>query len=282
MVERLGDGTAFVDASRLRATDVSGSDAHAWLNDLVSADLSGMVPGSALPSLLLAPTGGIRAAFTVLADGVGFLLLQDPAQERSVADLLAFYVLSSDVALVDRTGELAIFAFPGLAEPPAIEGARSSVPSVLGAGSDLLAPADQGERIVAELEQRFARATQDDAEAWRIGAGLPRVGVDTADGDLPQEAALEGSVAFDKGCFVGQEAVAKTRNLGHPRRVLLAFTSGGSVAAGDPVRAGDAEAGWVTSAVDVDGGSRGLARVRWADRDRPLRTAAGVALEPTR
>jgi folate-binding protein YgfZ len=280
LADRLADGTAFVDASSLRATAIIGADAPTWLNDLVSADLGGLGPGRALPSLLLAPTGGIRAAFTVLTDGDGFLLLQDPAQERSVADLLAMYVLSSDVALADRTGELAILAFPGLDEPPAVEGAAPSAPSALGSGSDLLAPARERDRIVAELEERFARADGDDAEAWRIAAGIPRAGVDIADGDLPQEAALEGSVAFDKGCFVGQEAVAKTRNLGHPRRLLLAFAADAPVAAGDAVLAGDDDAGVVTSAVAAAGGSRGLARIRWADRDRPLRTAAGAAIVP--
>jgi folate-binding protein YgfZ len=280
LADRLADGTAFVDASSWRAIGVTGSDAFAWLNDLVSGDLDGLGPGLAVPSLLLAPTGGVRAAFTVVLDGDGYLLLQDPAQERSVADLLAMYVLSSDVSLADRTGELVVLAFPGLAEPPAVGGARASAPSALGTGSDLVAPAGERDRIVGELEERFARAEDVDAEAWRVAAGIPRVGVDTADGDLPQEAALEGSVAFDKGCFVGQEAVAKTRNLGHPRRVLLAFVAEGPVGPGETVLAGDDDAGSVTSAVAVDGGSLGLARIRWADRDRELRTGAGVRLAP--
>jgi tRNA-modifying protein YgfZ len=280
LADRLAEGTAFVDASSWRATGVTGTDARTWLNDLVSGDLDGATPGRAVPSLLLAPTGGIRAAFTAIADGAGFVLLQDPAQERSIADLLAMYVLSSDVRLTDRTGELAILAFPGAGQPPAIEGARASAPSVLGAGSDLLAPASERERVLAALGDRFAVATPDDAEAWRVTAGIPRVGVDTTDGDLPQEAALEGAVAFDKGCFVGQEAVAKTRNLGHPRRVLLAFVADGPVAAGEAVLADDAEVGAVTSAVAVDGGTRGLARIRWADRDRALRTGSRVPLVP--
>jgi folate-binding protein YgfZ len=192
------------------------------------------------------------------------------------------YVLSSDVALVDRTGDLAILALPGAPEPPEIEGARASAPSALGAGSDLIAPSSERERIVTELSRRFAQATEDDAEAWRVAAGIPHVGIDTADGDLPQEAALEGSVAFDKGCFVGQEAVAKTRNLGHPRRVLVAFAADGSVAAREAVLVDGVEVGSVTSAAPVRGGSRGLARIRWADRDRVLTTAAGVVLEPSR
>jgi folate-binding protein YgfZ len=280
IVERLAAGTAFVDASWMRATRVSGADARSWLDDLVSADLSELQIGRARPSLLLAPTGGVRAAFTVVPEGDALLLLQDPAQARPVAELLAMYVLSSDVTLADRTGELAIFAFPGLPRPPEVTGARPSAPSALGAGSDLIAPAPERDRIAAELAERFASATEDDAEAWRVAAGIPRVGVDTAEGDLPQEAALDGSVAFDKGCFVGQEAVAKTRNLGHPRRVLLRFTADGPVAAGEAVRADDGDVGAVTSAVRLADRTHGLMRIRWTDRERPLRTEAGVALEP--
>ncbi len=277
-VERLAEGTAFVDVSAMRVIDVSGSDARTWLNDLVSADLSDLDPGSARPTLLLAPTGGIRAAFTVVPEEEALLLLQDPSQQPSISELLAPYVLSSDVTLADRTGELSIFAFPGLARPPEVAGARASAPSALGVGSDLLALGSERDRIASELEERFARATDDDAEAWRIAAGIPRVGVDTAEGDLPQEAALDDSVAFDKGCFVGQEAVAKTRNLGHPRRVLLPFTAEGQVGAGEAVRVDDEVVGSITSAARLADGIHGLARIRWADRARPLRTESGIAL----
>jgi tRNA-modifying protein YgfZ len=276
--ERLAEGTAFVDASSRWATGVSGADARSWLNDLVSADLDGLAPGRAVPSLLLAPTGGVRAAFTVVADADGLLLLQDRAQDRSVAEVLAMYVLSSDVALADRTGELAILAFPGLARPPAVEGAGASAPSVLGAGADLIAPAGERARIVGALAERFAEATPEDAEAWRIAAGFPRLGIDTAEGDLPQEVALEDAVSYDKGCFVGQEAVAKTRNRGHPRRVLVPVAAAELLRPGEAVLAGDVEVGAVTSATRRGDGTLALVRIRWADRDADLRAASGAPL----
>jgi len=279
LAERLASGTAYIDASSLRVTGIAGSDARAWLNELVSADVGVLGPGRSVPSLLLAPTGGVRAAFTLVLDGDGFLALQDASQERSVAELLAPYVLSSDVSLRDRTGDLAILAFPGLAQPPAIDGARPSSPSALGRGADLIASASEHDRIATELATRgFARAGGADAESWRIAAGIPRVGVDTADGDLPQEAALEGAVAFAKGCFVGQEAVAKTRDRGHPRRALLAFEADAEVAAGEAVTADGGVVGAVTSAVSDGRRTRGLARVRWAARESDLRTEAGVEL----
>jgi folate-binding protein YgfZ len=132
---------------------------------------------------------------------------------------------------------------------------------------------------MADLERDLVRASADEAEAWRIGAGIPRVGIDTAEGDLPQEAALERAVSFDKGCFVGQEAVAKTRNLGHPRRVLVALSTDDEVATGDPVVTDEGDAGSITSAARIGERTFALARVRWSDRDRAFRTRAGVPLE---
>ena len=104
--------------------------------------------------------------------------------------------------------------------------------------------------------------------------------MDTGDGDLPQEARLEGHVSFDKGCFLGQEAVAKMRNLGHPRRWLAALEGDGKVSPGEPIAAGGVETGVVTSVTTVDGVSVALARIRWEHRDRLLRTPSGVELRP--
>jgi tRNA-modifying protein YgfZ len=116
-------------------------------------------------------------------------------------------------------------------------------------------------------------------DAQRIERGIPRVGVDTAYGDMPAEVGLDDLVSYDKGCFLGQEAVAKARNLGHPRRVLLRLGSDRAVRAGDVVTVDGAEAGVITSSArSDDGGTMSLARIAWAYRDAALRTADGVEL----
>jgi tRNA-modifying protein YgfZ len=278
MWERLAAGTAYVEAAWMRVVSASGPDALAWLDDLVSADLAALDPGGAHPSLLLAPTGGIRAGFLAARLDDGVLLIQDDAQP-SVGDLLSPYVLSSAVELRDRTDELAILSFPGLDAAPDVEGATAWSPSCLGAGSDLLCGRLDRQRVSAALTA-FEAASSADAEAWRVAAGVPRVGIDTSDGDLPQEGALEAAVAFDKGCFVGQEAVAKTRNLGHPRRALLTVSAEGRVEAGDRVVADGDDVGAITSAVPAGPRSLALARVRWRDRERALRTEHGLELRP--
>ena len=271
---------AFVDLSSWRKIAVTGTDAFTWLNDLVSADLTGLPSGQARRSLLLSPTGQVRADFTVLAYPQGFFLVQDPAQPHEIDALLERYVLSSDVALEDQTDQVALFAIPNRPEPPALAGAEISAPSCLGDGIDVLAPMDRRADIAAVLAQTLRRAETEDVEAWRIFRGVPRFGVDVAEEDLPQEGALEDAVSFNKGCYVGQEAVAKVRNLGHPRRLLLHVEAAAGVSPGEPVCVDGAEVGRVTSAARTPTGTRALATVRWPAREGPFMTAGGAVLTP--
>ncbi|MEX2421634.1 MAG: hypothetical protein WD670_07430 [Actinomycetota bacterium] len=278
--ELLSAGRGFVDVSRWRSVAVSGSEATDWLNDLVTADLVDIRSAVARRSLLLSPTGSVLAEFTVAVVEGTVVLIQDPRQPRSIATLLEPYVLSSGVELEDRTGRYAVFAFPGLSVAPDAPGATWSAPSCLGAGGDLIAPGEVHDRLASLLSGTYVQALDEDAESWRIASAIPRIGFDTSDGDLPQEVRLDHAVSFDKGCFLGQEAVAKMRNLGHPRHWVAALEGDGAVSAGDRVSAGDEESGVVTSVTSVNGASLALARIRWEDREAILRTTGGVELRP--
>jgi len=268
------------DLSNWRAIAVDGTDAPTWLNDLVSADTSRLRPGEATRSLLLSPTGRVRAEFTVARTRDGLLLLQDPAQANRIDALLNPYVLSSDVSLADRTAHLALFAFPKLTTAPEHEGTWASAPSCLGAGVDLFGPVSRHDSLVAALTEDFALADADDLEAWRVDAAIPRFGRDATEDDLPQECGLASAVSFEKGCYLGQEAVAKVRNLGHPRRVLLALETTAPISPGDAVCANGSEVGTITSAARGADGFVLLAKVRWDARDQPLRTVTGGELTP--
>jgi folate-binding protein YgfZ len=126
--------------------------------------------------------------------------------------------------------------------------------------------------LTASLSRTYLPATEAHLEAWRVEQGIARFGIDARSEDLPQEGGLIDAVAFDKGCYPGQEAVAKVRNLGHPRRLVMHLTCEGPVAAGDPVLAGEERAGEVTSAVATLNGTVVLARVGWNHRDAELAT----------
>jgi len=280
MADQLTSGEAFADLSSWRKVAVTGRDSFGWLNDLVSADLSKLTAGRALQSLLLSPTGRVRAEFTAALHGEQVVLLQDPTQPGAIDALLSMYVLSSDVTLTDRTDALALFAVPGLVDAPDSVMAAASAPSCLGAGVDLIASGADHDPVRAALATTLGEAGPEEVEAWRVMTGLPRVGVDATGDDLPQECGLSSAVAFDKGCYLGQEAVAKVRNLGHPRRILLHMESESAVSRGAALHVNGSKAGEVTSALFADGRTVLLAKVRWDLREGPFRTAGGAALTP--
>jgi tRNA-modifying protein YgfZ len=270
----------FADLSTWRKIGVGGADAIEWLDDLLTADLSGLGPGRAARALLLSPTGRIRADVTVAVAGGSVLLIQDPTQPDPIDRLLAPYVLSSDVELDDRTADLCLFALPDRPTPPDAPGAAFTTPSCLGPGSDLTSRMEDRRRLMASLSKAFMRASDSEIDAWRISRGIARFGIDALPEDLPQEGGLIDAVAFDKGCYLGQEAVAKVRNLGHPRRLLLRFACDEPASAGEPVLDDERPAGIVTSAAATGAGSVLLARVGWDHRDAALTTASGGPLRP--
>jgi folate-binding protein YgfZ len=266
---------AFVDLSAWRKIGVTGADSIAWLNDLLTADLSGLGPNRSQRALLLTPTGSIRADVTVAIPGGSVVLFQDPAQPQPIERLLAPYVLSSDVELDDRTAELCLFALLDATAPPNAPGTASTTPSCLGPGFDLTALGEDHDRVFRSLSKVFAETSEAEAEPWRVMTGVPRFGVDALPEDLPQEAGLSAAVSFGKGCYLGQEAVAKVQNLGHPRRLVVALEADGALGAGDVLLMEGREAGRVTSAARDDHGTVALGRVRWDSRHGPFQTTGG-------
>ena len=249
-IEALDADSAALSTSGWTATRVSGADAVAWLNDLVTADVARLERGEVVRSLLLSPTGRVQADLFLARERSSVLALQTPGQPRSLGDLLAPYVLSSDVVL----------------ETPANE-------AVLVGGA-------RGWRLTAGAPSAHVAVGQDAFEAWRIGRGIVRFPVDLDEESLPAEAALDEEPVVDrgKGCYLGQESVAKVRNLGHPTRVVVPATAAGIAAAGDRVRSGSHDVGVVTSAAD----SSAIIRIRWAARRDALETERGTPLKTSR
>jgi folate-binding protein YgfZ len=275
----LEEERAFADRSSVRKLQIEGDDARSWLNDLLTAGLAELAEGHARRSLLLSPTGHIRADVHVVATADGFLLLQDPEQPRAIGELLAPYVLSSAVTLTDRTAELSLYAVPGAAaERLGVAGSR---PSVLGDGQDLLTTPDDAARIESILtNQQLTQVGEEALEVWRIRRGVARFPVDISGESVPAEAGLDALIDAAKGCFLGQESVAKIRNLGHPARVVRALRSETEVLAGAEVLAEGVAVGRITSAAPAPGGgTASLARVSWAASEARLTTADGAALE---
>jgi folate-binding protein YgfZ len=251
-VAALEDGAA-LDISTWHRTQVTGADAVGWLDGLLTAGIARLPERASARSLLLAPTGHVRADLFLYRAPDAFVILQPPGQPGAIDELLAPYVLSSDVALGDDRPTRRLSVVPR---------------------------ADRAWSITESEPSEPARASVGMAafEIWRVRRGLPWFPVDFDEHSVPAEARLEATIDLSKGCFLGQESVARVRNLGHPGRLVLALRANAQVSAGESVVADGEAVGAVTSAAPIPGGSATIARVRWGARARALRTASGVRL----
>jgi folate-binding protein YgfZ len=276
----LEEERAFLDRSTWRKVRITGGDAISWLGDLLTADIAGLEPGQGRRSLLLTPTGRIRADVQVARREDDLFLLQAPEQPEHIGLALSAYVLSSDVSLEDRTNDLALFTVPGrAASSVGFHGATE--PSSVGPGIDVLVDAGKPawRFVEACIAAGLEEAGGDAEDVWRVRRGIARMGRDFDERSLPAEAGLDATIDSEKGCFLGQEAVARVRNLGHPPRLLRHLHGPGRIVAGDAVFSGPNAAGEVTSAAPDGAGSTVIARVRWDAAAAPLTVSGGRSLD---
>jgi folate-binding protein YgfZ len=140
-------------------------------------------------------------------------------------------------------------------------------------GIDLLCDAGDVDALIAALE--LPMLSEDEAELVRVESGRPRYGVDLDDSVIPQEAGLNGrAVSFTKGCYVGQETVARLFYRGKPNRFLRGLRLSEAVPPGASLFLGERQVGQITSAAcSPTFGSIGLALVR---REAPVGSTVGV------
>jgi folate-binding protein YgfZ len=216
-----------------RVLRVEGRDARSWLNSLLTADVRQMSPGAARYTLLLSPAGGIVTdawAVECAREGVDTLALVLPVGRAERAyEGLGQYLLNEDVSLAfdDAASVLTVVGARG---PEILEGLGEATPYAcdrLGMGGyDVWVTAAQ----VAHILSRVSNKIDADAwSAWRIALGVPKAGVDFDEQTSPHEAGLEGrAVSFAKGCYLGQERVARQRRLGGLTRRLVQLEVHGS------------------------------------------------------
>jgi len=279
--DALAGGGAFTVLDGYDRIAVRGADAVTWLNDLLTAEFGALRPGGAARSFLLTPTGRIRTEVRASRRVSGVDLLERSGEPRSIAELLEPYVLSSDVALGERE-RVAIVALAStnhVDEELRAVGAEPSAPSILGTGMDGVFAVHRLDDVRAALASSGAREVPPEAaEVLRIRRGIPRWRIDVVADSFPVGARVDDAVASAKGCFLGQEAIAKIRNLGHPPTVLRHLVTPAAARAADAVYAADGPVGDVTSAAPQAGGTVLLARVDHRAADVPLALADGSSL----
>jgi folate-binding protein YgfZ len=240
----LAAGQGFVDLSHREVVTITGPDRLTWLHALTSQYFEGMRPGTSTTALLLSPTGHIEHVMYGIDDGETFWLHTEPGAAAALVEWLQKMVFMSRVEITDVTDDYAIVWRPG---PAPADGplTRSGADSL--GGHELFLPRAE----LGALEGPAAGVWA--YEALRIEAGAPRLGLDTDERTIPNEVTWIGvGVHLEKGCYRGQETVARVHNLGRPPRRLVRLHLDGSVdhlpAHGYAVRAGDKQVGFIGSA----------------------------------
>ncbi|HMM49049.1 MAG TPA: hypothetical protein PKE32_05495 [Miltoncostaeaceae bacterium] len=253
---------------------VEGPDAASFLQGLLSNDVFALGDGDACRALLLDAKGRIGAAMAVHRDGPrAFTLVCEPHLGERLMGILERYHFSEDLELLGPE--------PATVLVIGTEGALPDAPELVVSG---LIPGTR--EVAVDDPQRAADALGlwllDEAtlERARIAAGAPRVGVDTAERTLVQEAGLEErAVSFTKGCYLGQETVARAQYRGRVNRVLrIVEFDGPAPTAPVALHRDEREVGTLTSCVALPGGGAlGLAILRReAEPGEAVRTADGA------
>ena len=273
----LGEDVAVYRDGARRVLRVTGERAPAMLQGLVTADIADPGDGAAWPSLILNPKGRVLAdAVIVRVDGL--TLLDVPEASRTALDAHLDRYLPPRFAALEPT-ELAVFrvrgprAIAAAGEVPSLaaiaapvespdagvrchalrfgEGAAVRVDDATGEGLDLYLAAEDPAYL--EAMEGVPRVADEAWEIWRIERGVPLYGRDFGEDNLPQETGLvSATTSFTKGCYTGQEVLARIHYRGKVNRRLvglrLADGAAGGLEAGQRLLSGEREIGAVTSA----------------------------------
>ena len=210
-------GTAWADLSHHNIIAVSGQDRLKWLHDLTTQFVSDLQPGVWMANMILDAKGHVEFQFNVVDDGTTTFLVLDHGYSEQLIEYLTKMKFMLRVDVIDASSQYAVLRAPG-------------APTEIG-GPFALVPRSE----VDEMKKTFGGvATQVGTwalDAERVAAHRPRIGFETDHKSIPNEiGVLHGAVHMKKGCYRGQETVAKIYNLGNPpRRLVLLHLDGSDV-----------------------------------------------------
>ena len=273
-------GVGIVDLSHRGRLWLTGDDRAAFLHRINSNDVEGLKVGEGNYAAMLTNRGKIISDMKVCAleDGIG--IATNAETTEILFKELDKYIIADDVNLEDCTDRTGIIALHGPRSIPLVQvGLRIDVTGlkeyhctrheVEGRSIACLRSDETGEigyelYVAAESmgwlwDTLLAKGREFDAKpvgltalnSLRIEAGIPRYGAELTDSVIPLEAELERAIDFEKGCYIGQEIVARMKYRGHPNRLLRGFEVECDTppSQGDLIFGNDKEVGWITSAV---------------------------------
>jgi len=232
----LAEGKAWADLSHLAILEVSGDDRAKWLHDLTTQHLSDLEVGTWSSALILDHNGHLEYQFNLVDDGTATFLVLDSQYAPTLLQYLLKMRFMLKVDARDASADFAVLRAPGAATD--IGGPFALVPR-----SEL----DAMKELFGQSAKEVGTWALD---AERVAAGRPRIGFDTDHKAIPNELGLlNKSVHMSKGCYRGQETVAKIFNLGAPpRRLVMLHLDGSAVvfpAQGTPVENNGVQVGFL-------------------------------------
>jgi folate-binding protein YgfZ len=290
--EALVTGCGLVDRSERGKLALTGAGAVEFLNGQVTNELAGIADGEGRYAAFLTHKGKMLGDMRVLAVSEGatteLLLDTERVALQALFDIIRHYKIGYEVELHKRTLETALFALIG-PDARAVAAAASGEPTLAlpasehahrearaggrpvrmvsteAGGVDVLAQSADRDAVWQALLDAGARAVPfEAAEIVRVERGVPRYGVDMDERTIPQEAGInERAVSFEKGCYVGQETVARLHYRGKPNRQLRGLRLSAPAPSGAEIRLAERPVGVLGSAVLSPAlGPIGLALVR--------------------
>ena len=249
----LVDAAGLVDRSHRDVVRISGQDRLSWLNDISTQKVDQLPPGVAAQTLILSPHGHVEHHLTLVDDGADTWIHLEPGEAKPLVEFLESMRFMLRVQFADESADYAVLTLMGPAAdaelaPDATAAMRHPF------GIDLVIERARLAAIVAALRGQGVRLAGMWAhEALRIAGRRARFGVDSDHRTIPHELGwIESAVHLSKGCYRGQETVARVHNLGHPPRRLVLLHLDGSEdrlpAHGEQVQLDGAAIGFVGSA----------------------------------
>jgi folate-binding protein YgfZ len=273
----LREQAGVADRSQRGKLIVSGADAAEYLQGQLTNEVEALDPGEGVYAALLDRKGHLQGDMRVLRLAADRYWIDTEAGAlKRVRRHLDTYKIGRDVEIEDVGGDYAMLSVIGPAAhqvtstgPLSPEhahreaGERRIVATDL--GLDLLVSAGSAADVLAELRRAgAAEVSEEAAEIARVEAGRPRFGAEMSEATMPAEAGItDRAVSFTKGCYIGQEPVARLHYKGKPNRHLRGLRLSAAAAHDDPIRLGDREVGRVgTACISPARGPIGLAIVR--------------------
>ena len=232
----LENGSAWADLSHLEIVAIKGEDRLTWLHALTTQHHEQLQPGVWQEALILDPQGHLEYQFLLVDDGDTVFLILDPGYKQTLIEYLNKMKFMLRVDVRDASGEYAVLRAPGTQTD--LGGPFALVPR-----SEL----DEMRKVFSESATQVGTWALD---AMRVAAGRIRIAFETDHKSIPNElGVLNKSVHMAKGCYRGQETVAKIYNLGNPPRRLVLLHLDGSVvtspAQGTDVMNGEVRVGFI-------------------------------------